>query len=346
MIGASTHGRGSGVAQRPFAGAPQLRSVVLLKHFNLSHLVLPWSQLTSIITGRITLDMVTDILREATVIRNLKCTLRSTKTALRSVPPLFHLQSLVLHDGPNPYYPQKRLLDVLTTPALGHLSVSEHCTVPSTPYVFYSSDGGGHPFIFGAREICGTRLPAGEGHRDQCMSVATIATLEDSCRTSREICGMQLPAGEGHRDQRLSVATIATQKASSRTHTATCGIAACRLKTQELRRAYHNHRDARTLLSQELRQYAYLQSTKNREFDPRVTLGSKFMCLELAGRLTDEIKVDGVAWRHTLHALTPFPTVVKFIPSTMVPFSRKWSVQWSVDEGVVNHEAAGGVGYP
>jgi hypothetical protein len=125
MIGASTHGRGSGVAQRPFAGAPQLRSVVLLKHFNLSHLVLPWSQLTSINTGRITLDMVTDILREATVIRNLKCTLRSTKTALRSVPPLFHLQSLVLHDGPNPYYPQKRLLDVLTTPALGHLSVSE-----------------------------------------------------------------------------------------------------------------------------------------------------------------------------------------------------------------------------
>jgi hypothetical protein len=59
--------------------------------------------------------------------------------------------------------------------------------------VFHSSDGGGHLFIFGAREICGTQLPEGEGHRDQCMSVATIAMPKDGCRTRSEICARSFP---------------------------------------------------------------------------------------------------------------------------------------------------------
>ncbi|KAJ7247556.1 hypothetical protein C8J57DRAFT_1189964 [Mycena rebaudengoi] len=126
-IGSSVLGRECGVAQRPFAGAQRLRSVVLLHHFNFSRTVLPWSQLTSIKAERTTLTVVADILREAPVLRNLECTLRNTPAAPRAVPPLVHLQSLILHDGTNSlgYNPQRLLLNALTAPALGHLSISE-----------------------------------------------------------------------------------------------------------------------------------------------------------------------------------------------------------------------------
>ncbi|KAJ7259423.1 hypothetical protein C8J57DRAFT_1185214 [Mycena rebaudengoi] len=114
-------------AIEPFGDAPQLTSVALGVNFNLSEVVLPWSQLTSISAERLTPAMAIDILRRATALVNLNSTLWAASATPGVVqPPALHLQSLTLRDGDNLLGPQQQLLDALTAPALRHLSISEH----------------------------------------------------------------------------------------------------------------------------------------------------------------------------------------------------------------------------
>ncbi|KAJ7256953.1 hypothetical protein C8J57DRAFT_1516998 [Mycena rebaudengoi] len=71
-------------------------------------------------------EVAADILRHATALVYFTCTLLDDDIVPDIVPPLVHLQSLILpHDG-NDSGPQKLLLDALTAPALEHLTVSEH----------------------------------------------------------------------------------------------------------------------------------------------------------------------------------------------------------------------------
>ncbi|KAJ7256727.1 hypothetical protein C8J57DRAFT_1517363 [Mycena rebaudengoi] len=86
-----------------FREAPQLKSVVFGVMFDLSQLVLPWSQLTSITAEEIEPAVAADMLAI-------------------TVPPLIHLESLLLHDCRDT---QKLLLDALTAPALRQLPISE-----------------------------------------------------------------------------------------------------------------------------------------------------------------------------------------------------------------------------
>ncbi|KAJ7232900.1 hypothetical protein C8J57DRAFT_1480508 [Mycena rebaudengoi] len=124
-------------AQTLFDDAPQLRSVVLGRSFNRSHMVLPWSQLTSIAGENIPTGRATEILREATGIVNLRCSLLQedigVPIALPALPPLVHLESLILHNAASGTgNTQKLLLDALTAPALRHLLVSE-CELGDQP---------------------------------------------------------------------------------------------------------------------------------------------------------------------------------------------------------------------
>jgi hypothetical protein len=99
---------------------------VLGRYFYPSELVLPWSQLTSINAETITPAVAADILQEATVLVNLRCSLWDIDDVPRPVAPLTHLESLIIGVGENSFdKSQKFLLDALPTPALRHLSVSQ-----------------------------------------------------------------------------------------------------------------------------------------------------------------------------------------------------------------------------
>jgi hypothetical protein len=88
--------------------------------------VLPWSQLTSIKAVRIKPAAAADILRQATAVVKFTCTLWLDTTVPGAVPPLIHLESLILRDGDWPTTTEKLLLDALAAPALRYLAVSEH----------------------------------------------------------------------------------------------------------------------------------------------------------------------------------------------------------------------------
>jgi hypothetical protein len=121
----SMTGLGGETATAHFRDAHQLKSVVLGLVYNPSPLVLPWSQLTCITAEAVCLVYAADILRQATALVDLTCTLYDDDVVPGTVPPLVHLQSLILHDDEIDPGPQQLLLDVLTTPALRHLTVSE-----------------------------------------------------------------------------------------------------------------------------------------------------------------------------------------------------------------------------
>jgi hypothetical protein len=110
-----------------FCDAPQLKNVFLGPAFYPSRVVLPWSQLSSIDADSIIPADAADIMREATVLVNFRCSLWAfVSRPPRAVPALVHLKSLSIRDGePSFYDVQKLLLDALTTPALRHLIVSE-----------------------------------------------------------------------------------------------------------------------------------------------------------------------------------------------------------------------------
>ncbi|KAJ7256929.1 hypothetical protein C8J57DRAFT_1648962 [Mycena rebaudengoi] len=109
-----------------FRDASQLRTVVLGVMFNASRVVLPWSQLTSIAAVKIEPAMVANILRQATALVHLNCTVWDDDIVPDPVPPLTRLKVLILRDEDNDLGPQKLLLDSLTAPALEHLTISEH----------------------------------------------------------------------------------------------------------------------------------------------------------------------------------------------------------------------------
>ncbi|KAJ7242418.1 hypothetical protein C8J57DRAFT_1526115 [Mycena rebaudengoi] len=97
----------------------------------MSHIVLPWSQLTNIAGENIPTGRATVILREAAGIVNLRCSLlqedAGVPIALPALPPLVHLESLILHNAASGTdNTAKLLLDVLTAPAVRHLLVSEY----------------------------------------------------------------------------------------------------------------------------------------------------------------------------------------------------------------------------
>ncbi|KAJ7224996.1 hypothetical protein C8J57DRAFT_1535557 [Mycena rebaudengoi] len=105
-----------------FSDAPRLKSVALGVMFNPSQVVLPWSQLTSINAEEIQLANAADVLRNATALVNFTCTLWGSTTVPGTVPPLIHLDSLILHNW-NWLGIQKLLLDALT---LRRLTISEY----------------------------------------------------------------------------------------------------------------------------------------------------------------------------------------------------------------------------
>ncbi|KAJ7246495.1 hypothetical protein C8J57DRAFT_1476125 [Mycena rebaudengoi] len=109
-----------------FGDAPQLKSVVVGVLFNPSRVVLPWSQLTSINAVAIELDAAAGILRQATALVKFTCTLWGYRTVVpAAMPPLIHLESLIIYGDGGRRFPHKRLLDAVTTPALRHLSICE-----------------------------------------------------------------------------------------------------------------------------------------------------------------------------------------------------------------------------
>ncbi|KAJ7257016.1 hypothetical protein C8J57DRAFT_1517066 [Mycena rebaudengoi] len=108
-----------------FRDAPQLKSVALSALFH-PRVVLPWSQFTSITAEKLEPTVAADILRQATAIVDFDCTVWVDDVVPGAVPPLVHLQSLILRDDNNDPGRQKLLLDALTTPALEHLTISEH----------------------------------------------------------------------------------------------------------------------------------------------------------------------------------------------------------------------------
>ncbi|KAJ7258927.1 hypothetical protein C8J57DRAFT_524224 [Mycena rebaudengoi] len=109
-----------------FHGAPQLKSVVLSVMVNGPRVVLPWSQLTSIDVVRIKPAAAADILRQATAVVKFACTLWMDTAVPGAVPPLIHLESLILRDDHCPPRTEKLLLDALTAPVLRHLTISEY----------------------------------------------------------------------------------------------------------------------------------------------------------------------------------------------------------------------------
>jgi hypothetical protein len=103
-----------------------LTSVVLGQLFDLSDVVLPWSQLTGITAENLRVDHAADILREATVLVNFRCSLRKYFALPIMVPPLVHLESLTIFSVEDfSHNSQRLLLNAVTTPALRHLSISE-----------------------------------------------------------------------------------------------------------------------------------------------------------------------------------------------------------------------------
>ncbi|KAJ7253964.1 hypothetical protein C8J57DRAFT_1187058 [Mycena rebaudengoi] len=107
-----------------FGDAPQLNNVGLAVRFYPSQVVLPWSQLTSITAAKLIPVIAADILRQANSLVNFTCTLWGD-TVPEAVPPLIHLESLVLHDW-HSQNTQKLLIDALTAPVLRHLTISEY----------------------------------------------------------------------------------------------------------------------------------------------------------------------------------------------------------------------------
>jgi hypothetical protein len=72
----------------------------------------------------IQLSLTSDILQQATAIVSFRCTLLGPSAVPRALPPLVHLQSLILRNATNVHGAPKQLLDALTAPALRHLSIS------------------------------------------------------------------------------------------------------------------------------------------------------------------------------------------------------------------------------
>jgi hypothetical protein len=157
--------------------APHLTGVVLGQFFDTSNVVLPWSQLTSIDIELLTVDGAADILRETTVLVNLRCNLGGGSGAVPiAIPPLLHLESLTLfsYDKFSSNY-QQLLLDALSTPALQHLSISErdfafkpistitsllsrsHCSLDSLHITNWDFDRGDYRAAFPSIEVIQVR---------------------------------------------------------------------------------------------------------------------------------------------------------------------------------------------
>jgi hypothetical protein len=108
-----------------FQDAPALKSVVIGRLFNPSQVVLPWSQLTSIAAELLFTHAAADVLRQAPALVNFICAVWGNDTPLTAVPPLIHLESLILRDKNRRPYGYTLLFDALTAPALRHLTISE-----------------------------------------------------------------------------------------------------------------------------------------------------------------------------------------------------------------------------
>ncbi|KAJ7207679.1 hypothetical protein C8J57DRAFT_1734148 [Mycena rebaudengoi] len=113
-------------ATTPFCDAPALTTVHLVD-FSTYPAALPWSQLTTISVEGWEPLQVARILRYAVSLINFSGTVWDDFHDVQIMPPLLHLQSLILfefEEGPSGWRATRKLLDALTAPALRHLTVS------------------------------------------------------------------------------------------------------------------------------------------------------------------------------------------------------------------------------
>ncbi|KAJ7259421.1 hypothetical protein C8J57DRAFT_499821 [Mycena rebaudengoi] len=127
----------SGLHERPLAttvfhDAPLLTAVHLSPGFNPSTVLLPWRQLARISVAMCLVGQSAIILRNAVSLVEFSGILWTDVNDTGIIPPLLHLQSLILVDKGFTWPGiQKRLLDALTAPALQHLTLSERDLAPN-----------------------------------------------------------------------------------------------------------------------------------------------------------------------------------------------------------------------
>ncbi|KAJ7262448.1 hypothetical protein C8J57DRAFT_1711697 [Mycena rebaudengoi] len=114
----------------PFRNAPLLTQVALSNVFGPFEIQLPWSQLTSISASSLFPTECTEILQHSVALREFRCDYLDSEASGNILPvaPLRHLHSLKLGGGTG----HQKLLDVVTTPALQHLTIpdNEFDTIP------------------------------------------------------------------------------------------------------------------------------------------------------------------------------------------------------------------------
>ncbi|KAJ7280846.1 hypothetical protein C8J57DRAFT_1002706, partial [Mycena rebaudengoi] len=106
-----------------FSNAPLLKQVTLSSDFGPFEIQLPWSQLTNIFAYWLSAAECTKILQHSTGLREFRCdNLHGGEGGnILPVAPLRHLHSLKFSGGLG----HQELLEVLTTPALQHLSIPD-----------------------------------------------------------------------------------------------------------------------------------------------------------------------------------------------------------------------------
>ncbi|KAJ7262370.1 hypothetical protein C8J57DRAFT_453342 [Mycena rebaudengoi] len=137
----------------PFSNAPLLKQVALSNDFGPFEIQLPWPQLTSISAQRLSSAECAEIMQHSVALREFRCNTLDDGFLSRNllpVAPLRHLHSLKFGGDLS----HQRLLEVLTTPALRHLTIPDnrfdaipnvtalilrsHCTLESLHFLYTS----------------------------------------------------------------------------------------------------------------------------------------------------------------------------------------------------------------
>jgi hypothetical protein len=114
-----------------FSNAPLLKRVALASTFGPYEIQLPWSQLRSISAYSLTVSESTEILQHSAALREFCCDyVAADARNILPIAPLKYLHSLNLDDGLS----HKELLEVLTTPALQHLTIPDSLD-DTIPYI-------------------------------------------------------------------------------------------------------------------------------------------------------------------------------------------------------------------
>ncbi|KAJ7280820.1 hypothetical protein C8J57DRAFT_1057278, partial [Mycena rebaudengoi] len=106
-----------------FSNAPLLKQVALSSHFSPFEIQLPWSQFTSISVYSYSPYQCTKILQHSAALQEFRCDNLQGGGGGNILPvaPLRHMHSLKFSGG----FGHQKLLEVLTTPALQHLTIPD-----------------------------------------------------------------------------------------------------------------------------------------------------------------------------------------------------------------------------